>query len=819
MKRECFYTPPHLATFGLIGCLALGLVDGCGQPTPDAASSPTASGESLSMAQQRFSSLGVERLIPVRFVQFKAAAGDADPVSIDTLRQRIQDANRVFRTAGIQFYLRDNLVLVSPHFANMADNSTPLWSEIRSTIQSIFPIPSDAWKSSRQDTKYRWLNDASVFYSNPQEIVDFVAPTSATGTCMPWACRNIVHSAFNFTYENFFPHELGHYLGLPHTFNFNSAYDSDLNLGTTQVINPSTGQARSLSDFYDLVYKPGNASTPHLFFSSRSPAIPLSSSLKPIEGLTNYCQTAYPLNSPNNPPGVQGYGVNYVSDCCDDFETPGTVFCRIRNSASAAYWEDAVTGDARLKSLAFQYTNDPNPQNRGSNIMSYTKGWQQGLSRSQVENLRAFLRYDVPLGSLYSTPLPSILPCAWTPDPGQPGPTCTGPLYEGKSGVRNLLGHPANRRPNYKLDVDGDGKRDIIVWQPPRTAGLLVGQFRVWKSSTGTSTNISFGGEESIPTVADFDGDGLTDLAIIDPQPNGNLRWRICSALNCSSPTFIWYGERYDVPLPGSNFDGNSKDDLAVYRPSTGNFWASNMSGSGAGASTSGYTINVNLGAGQQAVPGQYDGDSMTDPAVYDPDSALLTVRLSATSSLRTHCMGNALAPQNSGTPEQRAGGIPVVGRQSSLGRDMFSAWDPYLGQMSFLADVTVPSVACGTGVTTCYLGSPGSAGLLVQPVSGHIDYDTNGVGDVLLYMSSYSSATLTGLSGTNNTCGSTINIPINNTSQQYSAVSIISDMNGDQKPEILVFSPTSGVIQVHLSPYYTSSSTYTLGDQSGIVL
>jgi len=80
-----------------------------------------------------------------------------------------------------------------------------------------------------------------------------------------------------------------------------------------------------------------------------------------------------------------------------------------------------------------------------------------------------------------------------------------------------------------------------------------------------------------------------------------------------------------DVPVPG-DYDGDGKNDLAVYRPSTGAWFFLK--------STTGYTGGVGFTWGvatDTPVPGDYDGDGKTDIAVYRPSTGAWFILKSST--------------------------------------------------------------------------------------------------------------------------------------------------------------------------------------------
>ena len=92
-----------------------------------------------------------------------------------------------------------------------------------------------------------------------------------------------------------------------------------------------------------------------------------------------------------------------------------------------------------------------------------------------------------------------------------------------------------------------------------------AGVWSIKRSSDNGLTEVQFGAASDVPVRGDFDGDGRNDLAVYRPSNGG---WYIQRS-NGAGFLAVNFGASEDIPVAG-DFDGDGKTDVSVFRPSNG---------------------------------------------------------------------------------------------------------------------------------------------------------------------------------------------------------------------------------------------------------
>lgn len=217
-------------------------------------------------------------------------------------------------------------------------------------------------------------------------------------------------------------------------------------------------------------------------------------------------------------------------------------------------------------------------------------------------------------------------------------------------------------------DWDGDFKTDVGVFSP------ATGQWHIRFSSTGLGRWITCGDPNAcLPVTGDYDGDGKSDIAVFY---NGGLnagQWTILRSTTDFDPTRAWrriWGSAGDVPITG-DFDGDGISDLAVYRLGNSQSTERRILRSRTGCPN--MSVFANWGDASQGdicIMGDYDGDKRTDLSYFRPSGYSWTTLKSNSNfldSLVDTWGDTGCVPGCNASLSQSAGSIGQPARQTTL--------------------------------------------------------------------------------------------------------------------------------------------------------
>jgi len=153
-------------------------------------------------------------------------------------------------------------------------------------------------------------------------------------------------------------------------------------------------------------------------------------------------------------------------------------------------------------------------------------------------------------------------------------------------------------------DWDGDGVDEPVIYRAGRwhlRSGNVIG---------ATARTITFGTAQDTPLCGEVDGDPGDEPILFDSGT-----WTVRSSFEDDAPV-VWtvrYGRLPgDQPVLG-DWDGNGRDDLAVFRGA--GTWYLRSTGGVAGATFT--TLRYGVLAGDRPIAGDWDGNGKTDPGIY----------------------------------------------------------------------------------------------------------------------------------------------------------------------------------------------------------
>lgn len=171
-----------------------------------------------------------------------------------------------------------------------------------------------------------------------------------------------------------------------------------------------------------------------------------------------------------------------------------------------------------------------------------------------------------------------------------------------------------------RTDLDRDGKEDMVVYD---RSGADEGTWYILQGGTNRTTafSVKWGdGFEHSPVLGDFDGDGALDIAVYDigvlTAADAGTWYILQGGTGFTTAFAVTWGDGLeDIPVPG-DYDGDTRLDVAVFDTSGADAGTWYILQGGTSFTTA---FSVVWGdVDDRPIPADYDGDTRLDLAVQD---------------------------------------------------------------------------------------------------------------------------------------------------------------------------------------------------------